>query len=602
MMAERKPAGLSKWEWAGIAALLLAVLAALKISWLKWSDPLIDFGRELYLPWRIGEGAVLYRDMDANYGPLSHYFNALIFRIAGPGLMHLVAVNLAIYGAILALVYCEVRAGWGRLAAFVCSLFFIVAFSFSQFVRVGNYNFATPYAHETTHGFLLVLALVALWASWLRRPAAWKAAAAGIACGLCALLKVEIIFAAAAVTICGIVRAFLARPEFRRAAPWLPLGGVFIAGGLLPPLIATAILWRTGAYSLREAFSWANVGWMGLFIYKNIASDPIQAGFLGTNDATGNLRHLALYGGLSLAGIAAACALCRLAGRGKTAAIAIGACLVGAAALAAFHISWTEIGGAFPAWLCLAVLLAFRPPAPNSTAANVRWLLLLAAAAFLARMALNPRIYHYGYYQAALAGIVAVATAFRTLPDRFALRGIGRVIYLVALGVFLAVGVGSLEKKSARIFSCKTQPVGEGADRFYGFAPQLEPTAHLLEEARKTLAAKSDCRSLFVLPEGIMLNYLLRKPSPTHVYMFNPYWLNWRESVVKDLARNPPDYAVVISRDLREYGVGRFGENPEHGATLVSWLNRNCRAEQHIGGDPFDPAQKGLIILKRNRN
>jgi hypothetical protein len=36
--------------------------------------------------------------------------------------------------------------------------------------------------------------------------------------------------------------------------------------------------------------------------------------------------------------------------------------------------------------------------------ADMRWLLLIAAAAFLTRMALNPRFFHYGYYQAALAG------------------------------------------------------------------------------------------------------------------------------------------------------------------------------------------------------
>ena len=32
------------------------------ISWGKWPDPLIDFGRELYLPWRTTQGAVLFKD------------------------------------------------------------------------------------------------------------------------------------------------------------------------------------------------------------------------------------------------------------------------------------------------------------------------------------------------------------------------------------------------------------------------------------------------------------------------------------------------------------------------------------------------------------
>jgi hypothetical protein len=37
-------------------------------SWMKWADLLVDFGRELYTPWRITQGQVLYRDIAA-FGP-----------------------------------------------------------------------------------------------------------------------------------------------------------------------------------------------------------------------------------------------------------------------------------------------------------------------------------------------------------------------------------------------------------------------------------------------------------------------------------------------------------------------------------------------------
>lgn len=54
------------------------------ISWGKWPDPLIDFGRELYLPWRITQGAVLFKDEMHLYGPLSPYLNSLFFESAAP--------------------------------------------------------------------------------------------------------------------------------------------------------------------------------------------------------------------------------------------------------------------------------------------------------------------------------------------------------------------------------------------------------------------------------------------------------------------------------------------------------------------------------------
>src|SRR5215831_13968845 len=143
----------------------VAVLAGLAIyfaavSWLKWPDPLIDFGRELYLPWRITQGAVLFKDEMHLYGPLSPYLNSLFFRIGGVGLTTLVTANTIIYAAILALLYYLVRAGWGRWAALTSCAFFVGVFSFSQLVGIDNYNFLTPYSHEMTHGTLLILCLI----------------------------------------------------------------------------------------------------------------------------------------------------------------------------------------------------------------------------------------------------------------------------------------------------------------------------------------------------------------------------------------------------------------------------------------------------------
>src|SRR5688572_12646955 len=71
-------------------------------SWLKWPDPLIDFGRELYVPSQIVRGAVLYRDLESLFGPLSPYLNALWFQLFGVSLLTLVVINLAIFAAIAA--------------------------------------------------------------------------------------------------------------------------------------------------------------------------------------------------------------------------------------------------------------------------------------------------------------------------------------------------------------------------------------------------------------------------------------------------------------------------------------------------------------------
>ena len=96
----------------------------------------MDFGRELFLPWRMAAGEVLYRDLDHVYGPLSQTFNALVFKILGPGIMHLAWVNLALYAVILGLLFGALRSGWGRWPAAVGAAVFVGVFSFGQHVDV----------------------------------------------------------------------------------------------------------------------------------------------------------------------------------------------------------------------------------------------------------------------------------------------------------------------------------------------------------------------------------------------------------------------------------------------------------------------------------
>ena len=148
--------------------LALAALAAYCVatSWRRWPDPLTDFGNELYRPWRISQGAVLYRDMDSFYGPLSQYINATIFALFGSGMMHLVWANLIVLGAILMTLYCLLHRAWGGCAALLASTLFLNVFGFSD----SNYNYVAPYSHETTHGLLILLLLLAALERWLMNP------------------------------------------------------------------------------------------------------------------------------------------------------------------------------------------------------------------------------------------------------------------------------------------------------------------------------------------------------------------------------------------------------------------------------------------------
>ena len=126
------------------------------LSWRKWPDPLIDFGQQLYVPWRLSRGAILYHDVSYVYGCLSVCYHALLFRIFGVSLNVLLASNFLLLLFLLAAVYGRFRKSSDGWTATVIGLALTVL-AFGQFLDVGNYNYVCPYSHEEFHGIVLAV-------------------------------------------------------------------------------------------------------------------------------------------------------------------------------------------------------------------------------------------------------------------------------------------------------------------------------------------------------------------------------------------------------------------------------------------------------------
>ena len=140
--------------------LCLATLVALAVwSWGKWPDVQIDFGRELYVAWRLAEGEVLYRDLAYFNGPLSPYFNALLFAVFGSRFWVLSWANLGLLALTGWLLYRLLRHGTDRVGATAAVMALFGVFAFGHVMSVGNYNWISPYSHELTHGVILSVAV-----------------------------------------------------------------------------------------------------------------------------------------------------------------------------------------------------------------------------------------------------------------------------------------------------------------------------------------------------------------------------------------------------------------------------------------------------------
>src|SRR5580658_3261335 len=415
-----RPAARAWLAEAGGGLLLAALLACfLKVSWRKWPDPIVDSGPQWYAAWRIARGGMLFHETAWTYGPLSAYANGLIFRIFGESLTVLFAANLLIYGAILALAYAVFRRGWGRLGAFAACAVFISVFSFSHLTSVGNYNYAAPYAHESTHGMLIILLTLFAAAAWGRARSAPLAFALGTCGGLAAVLKPEFMLAAG---VLGLA-ALALRAMQRMPVSWQE--GALLAAGALWPTLAFAIGFAASE-PFGAAFSHAGNAWWKVLIHP-INVEGFAAGqsrFAGFDHPWRNgWLELKSGGGAALV-MGAAWAAGWFVNRPSSVARGLVLVVLGALALCVrLEGGWFHVGLCLP--LLTAVALIFyggrlwgqwRGTGRLEPDAVMRWLLAVLAAAMLARMPLFARVYHFGFFQAALAGMLAAAIMIGEVP------------------------------------------------------------------------------------------------------------------------------------------------------------------------------------------
>jgi len=591
------------WEWSGLLILAGLTVFFLATSWRKWPDPLIDFGCELYTPWRLANGAVLYRDIDCFYGPLSKYFNAGLFKCFGPGLMVLVTANLVVFAAILAVIYGLCRRAWGAGPALAASAVFVAVFGFSQFVKTGNYNYATPYAHEATHGFLICLLLVVLLVRWVAEATLRRSFFAGGLFGLTAVLKPELMLAAGLITFTMAVMQWWHRKRLRLSTI------VAWAGGAALPTLGF-IVYFAAYLPWKEAVRVSCTAWLNVATNTRSSGVLLQETFLGVDRPWKHLLEqlsATLLACVLIAVIAGAAWLAERTTQRRLCLLFSGLLVGSLLWLACFEITWGETGRCLLGLMLIYTVISGAPLIRRSTPETIhpeqitRLLLAVLATTLMARMALNGRIYQLGYYQAALAGLLVPAVLIGELPMRLGMGRCGQTMIVAGSLALLVPGVMILAGNSQRTLHFKTFAVGAGVNRFYAFPPKMIPTGELVRVLSEWLRETPPGQTLLVLPEGSMINYLARLPIPISPFRF--YFAttdDGREKrIVNELQRHPPDWIVIISRDLREYGIQRYGEKPGSGQQILLWVADHYERATSLGGDPLDCRQYGGVILKR---
>ena len=146
------------------SAIIVLFIAMLAVSWQRWTQPLIDHGREMNLPTRILAGERVYSDVQVLYGPFAPHFNALLYRVFGIHLSVLKAAGAVCATLILLMTYRLARALMSEWESFLVASLALVACALKS-----TANYIQPYAFAALYGLVFALGSLVAIVSYVKR-------------------------------------------------------------------------------------------------------------------------------------------------------------------------------------------------------------------------------------------------------------------------------------------------------------------------------------------------------------------------------------------------------------------------------------------------
>ncbi len=569
-----------------IAAAFVALSAVLMAAWTwrRWADPIVDFGGEAYLAWRLAEGDVLYRDLANFIGPLASYTQALGMKLFGVSLTTVALVGLAQLALVLALLFRLCARLANEFAAAIACVGFTTLCGLALHSGAGNYNFVWPYSQDLPLAIALALLAFELAHHWLQRPRAPLAFGVGLCLGLVVLTKVETTVALAA----GLLALWAAAPQPAREK--LAHAKFALIGVAAPFALAVGLL--SLAMPPLEALAGALGSWPHA-LRGDAADFPLYRIAMGLEPLGYHLTRIAAWS----AGTAVCVALVVWTAR-RWGSLAAGVCggALGAAAFIALPMKDALYPLSF--YTLAALVFAIRTRAQSANGAlRVGWCAF--ALLLLLRMALNARVEFYGFALAAPGVVVLLLALLDWIPSqRFESAGAVRAGLLPLVAALLAGHLWPM----AQARRWNTLELGAGADRLI-----VSPRGQYLPEALAWVEERCPPGgSLLVLPEGALLNYLSRRRGPTRHFNFMPPELVMfgEQAMLDELMKSPPDVILLVHRDTTEYGAPFFGR--DYGRSLMEWVKANYRASKlwslAPNERPFEPGTRHAVAaLERKR-
>jgi hypothetical protein len=541
----------------GSAALALASVGLFIVSRGRWSDAIIDSGREWIVPDALARGDLLYRDVVYWFGPFTPYLHAGFFRLFGSSYATLVLAGIVGSIGVLGALYFALRSVAGRREAALWTSLAVPALIFMP--NAGGSILGMGYRIWHAAAFSVAAIGLAARPGEDRRPIL-RAIGVGSLCALAGLCRTEWGLVAGAASFC----AFLLRERSARArlSGALAAGAAFLVlfGGTLAAFVAAAgrkpvledghVLltglppetraflvafsgvrdWRSGV--LEMLYSTAT--WAGALLLLQILA-------IGRGDRPRVLRKLPL-----MASVFVLLAVCAALGGAGGAVLFSAAPLVCAAAAVLALVSPTPSSAGLLGFGIAGVLSSYRRPFHIGDSAYVGPPLLFA--------------------------LICAAGLVQRLLDREKNPGTRQRFRSLSSVAALLLVVFAFAGRVLQYAGDERIPI-PGTQGMLSARPELVARFETLVRSIRRESASGE--GLVAFPEGEILNYLADRPNPIRHKLYIPgYLTNENENdVVAEFDRSRPRVIIVLDRPTGEYGSSAFGET--YGNRIRKWIESN---------------------------
>ncbi len=593
--------------------LILAFLTAglLHMSWHKWVNITLDYGRELYVPWRITCGQVLYKDIASLYGPFPPYWNALLFKVFGVSIMTLVLFNIFLVIGITILIYRTFSYTMDRRTALFASVAFLIILAFRQGITnqdQGNFSFICPYSHGVTYAVFFSLWAIDCFASHSRLGRDALLGVSGVFIGLTALCRFEIfIFLGLAIASGFISGGIIGRWPLQRFLK----AGALLLGGFCAPIGIAYLYFSTQLPISRVASSilgftdqWREILRINYYQYITGLDHP------GHNFKT-MLTTAAFYGLVIIA------FKCLYLGRGffkksdkrwqGVIFVLLGLAGIAQVAIWILRFPYDEIFRGLPVMIIIMMgylsLLLWRHQRDENKISLILplWVMTVWGLLMLTKVFLNSRVNSEGFVYAMPAVILFIGLFQYLIPQYFEQvypkNHFVRTLASVLLLLIFIVGLRSI----AHIYQLRNFPVRIGSDiiickkiPWYPNDVEISEIADFLKNADKIMSKDAN---FVVFPQGAILNFLTKRVNPLpHITIMGAEVVSFGEhEILRSFKEYKPDYVVLSSEMPLGYLTHRSGIR--YAFTIKAWILANYRPVW-----PAHPEMDNMItVYKRSQ-